>query len=701
MSTSSLAQLHRQLRLSRQRMLIWVCGDEGWCREQLAGPLSAWLQGQGVLVGDQAAAGLSPVSARRVTELLGQTLDFAVLDAFAGFNPNTFGQLCGTVDGGGCVVLLTPPAREWGCYADPEYASLCVEPYRPEQLRGYYLSHLIQVLSASDQRVHWTQGQEPFIPALPPVECVPEVDAPCRSADQMEAVTLILKTASKRQPPLVLSADRGRGKSAALGIAAAQLLQEGKTLVVTAFSRGAIASLLERVEALAPEHAHRLIYARPDALLHTELAADLLLVDEAAAIPTPLLLRLLEAFPKAVFATTLHGYEGNGQGFALRFMQQLRSRYPRCREYRLNAPIRWAAPDPLEQLSNRMLLLDVDAGDPGGMESSLEILRIGQAELAQDVALLRSLFGLLVLAHYRTTPGDLRILLDSPNVRIYLARAGGIPLGCALLAEEGPLSNELAQAVWEGRRRPRGHLLPQTLIAQEGWLEAAPWRSLRIVRIAVHPDAQQKGIGSRLLQWIEQDVQAERIDYLGASFAASDELLRFWQGNGFVPLRLGEQRDPVAGTHALLVLKPLTARVQSWLPQARDWYRRSLLQRLPGGLKDLEAERLPALLCEPVDSLPLSPMIIRRLRGFADAQRSLESSLLPLSELLEASVHRWDAWQLSVTDQRLMCDRILRQLPSAAVCEPAGKRAQLERLRRLCALLMTNLAAESPSALRC
>ncbi|GAA0681825.1 GNAT family N-acetyltransferase [Marinobacterium maritimum] len=694
MSATSLVQLYQQLRRSRQRVLIWVCGEENWCREQLAGPLSDWLQGRGVLVGGQPAAELVPVSARQATELLGQTLDFAVFDAFAGFNPNTFGQLCGTVEGGGCVVLLTPSASEWAGFADPEYASLCVEPYSPEQLRGHYLSHLIRVLSASDELVRWAQGEAPIIPLLPPVVPLPVVEAPFRSVDQTAAVELILDSAAKRQQPLVLSADRGRGKSAALGIAAARLLQAGKKVAVTAFSRGAIASLLERVEALVPELSPRLQYYRPDELLHADVQADLLLVDEAATIPTPLLLQLVNTYPRAVFATTLHGYEGNGQGFALRFLRQLRSRYPRCCEYRLTTPIRWAAPDPLEQLSNRMLLLDVDAGEPGGEASELEVVRMGQAALAQDTRLLRHLFGLLVLAHYRTTPGDLRILLDSPNMRIYMVRAAGVPVACALLAEEGPLPDELADAIWQGRRRPRGHLLPQTLIAQEGWREVAPWRSLRVVRIAVHPDVQQQGVGSQLLQWIEQDARAEQIDYLGASFAASDELLQFWRNNGYSPLRLGEQRDPVAGTHALLVLKPLTAEVQHWMPQARCWYRRSLLQRLPGVLRDLEAERLPALLSNPAELPLLSVMMVQRLRGFSDAQRSLESSLLPLSELLKASVHRWDDWQLSVADQRLLCDRILRQLPSGAVAEPAGKRAQLERLRILCQTLLARLAAE-------
>lgn len=702
---SSLEVLAQRLRESRQRLLIRVGGEASWCREQVAGPLSIWLQGRGLLVGDLPVAGLEPISARRVPDWLGQTLDFAVVDAFAGFNPNAFGQLSGAIDGGGVLLLLTPPLAQWPDFADPEYASLCVEPYRPEQLRGRYLAHLEHVLRQSAEVLEWQQGRPPVFPELPSVERLATASLPCRSTDQAEAVALILQTAHHRARPLVLSADRGRGKSAALGIAAAELMQAGKSVIVTAFSRAAIGSLLERVQALAPERLEQLSFYRPDELLQAGVEADLLLVDEAATIPTPLLLQLLQRFPRAVFATTLHGYEGNGQGFALRFLHQLRARYPKSVEYRLGTPIRWAAPDPLEQISHRMLLLDVDAGEPVRAPKNLGFATISQAELAVNSEQLRNLFGLLVLAHYRTSPGDLRILLDSPNMRIYQARAGEDLLGCVLLAEEGPLPDALAQAVWAGKRRPRGHLLPQTLIAQEGWQEVAPWRAWRVVRIAVHPAAQQSGIGSRLLQHIEQDALAAGVDYLGASFAASEGLLKFWQGNGFVPLRLGEQRDPVAGSHALLVLKPLTAEVKHWLPAARSWYRRSVLRRLPGGLQDLEAEYLPKLLQGTGNEhlggqSPLSAPVWQRLQGFAQAQRTLESSLLPLIELLEASLHRWEDWAVTAEDQRLLCDRVLRQLPPAAVARPKGKRAQLDRLRQLCALLMAKLAAESPSALQ-
>jgi tRNA(Met) cytidine acetyltransferase len=688
-----LERLQRQLKRSRQRLLIWVEGEPAWCHRQLETALAPLCTGSGVLLGRPPATALAAIpalSAREMPRILGRTLDFAIVDAHAGFNPNAFGQLCGTVRGGGVLFLLTPPAERWRGYADPEYASLCVEPYTPADLKGHFLHHLCTVLERSEQRLRWREEGIDW-PHLPRAMIPEPVAPPCLSSDQAEAVAQVLALAAQRRGALVLTADRGRGKSAALGIAAARLLQRGKRVVLTAPSRSATEAVFERVQALAPQWVSQLLFASPDELHRQPVPADLLLVDEAAALPTPLLIDLLHLAPRLVFATTLHGYEGNGQGFALRFRQQLEQQRPHTTEHRLHTPIRWAAPDPLEQLSNRMLLLDLEPPPAPPPDRSLALHTIEQARLSDDPRLLRDLFALLLLAHYRTTPGDLRILLDSPNLEIYALMQRGQPLACALVAKEGALPNALARAVWEGRRRPRGHLLAQTLIAQEGWEEVAPWRAWRIMRIAVHPRLQRQGLGGRLLAELERMALAVGIDYLGASFAASESLLAFWQRGGYRPVRLGEQRDPVAGTHTLLVLRPLSERVRHWLPRARHWYGQSVLRRLPGALRDLEPERLPPLLADLWQPSAADRDTLKRLRGFAQAHRTLESSLLPLSWLLEQTLPLWQQAEIDPDQQRLLCERILRQQPATAIAKPAGKRAQLQQLRQLCARLLALL----------
>jgi tRNA(Met) cytidine acetyltransferase len=170
-----------------------------------------------------------------------------------------------------------------------------------------------------------------------------------------------------RRRPLVLTSDRGRGKSAALGIGAAHLMRRGiERIIVTAPRPDSAEQLFRHASRLLPgarsgryslstDEAH-LVFVAPDELVQTHPPADLLLVDEAAAIPTPMLERMLAQYSRIVFSTTVHGYEGTGRGFAVRFQQVLDHQTPGWRALRLHQPIRWAAQDPLERFVFRALL---------------------------------------------------------------------------------------------------------------------------------------------------------------------------------------------------------------------------------------------------------------------------------------------------------------------------------------------------------
>ena len=134
-----------------------------------------------------------------------------------------------------------------------------------------------------------------------------------------------------RKRPLVLTADRGRGKSSTLGIAAAQLLVErhGLDIIVTAPSVKAIEPVfshaiqrLEVIEVVNATHIRHqggsLRFVAPDDLLKSKPDCDLLLVDEAAAIPIPMLKSMVGIYHRMVFSTTVHGYEGSGRGFGIK-----------------------------------------------------------------------------------------------------------------------------------------------------------------------------------------------------------------------------------------------------------------------------------------------------------------------------------------------------------------------------------------------
>ncbi|CCK15466.1 Predicted P-loop ATPase fused to an acetyltransferase COG1444 [Cronobacter universalis NCTC 9529] len=107
----------------------------------------------------------------------------------------------------------------------------------------------------------------------------------------------------------------------------------------------------------------------PDALLAgleggTLAPCDWLVIDEAAALPGPMLQKLVRAFPAALLTSTVQGYEGTGRGFLLKFCAGIDG----LRYRTLNTPVRWAQGDPLERLVSQALLFEDDdfAQTPAG-----------------------------------------------------------------------------------------------------------------------------------------------------------------------------------------------------------------------------------------------------------------------------------------------------------------------------------------------
>ena len=97
----------------------------------------------------------------------------------------------------------------------------------------------------------------------------------------------------------------------------------------------------------------------PAVLASERPESHLVLVDAAATISVPLLVDLLLNSPRILFATTVHGYEGTGRGFAIRFRDELDAHRPAWREVRLTEPIRWADGDPIEDFIGRALVLGI------------------------------------------------------------------------------------------------------------------------------------------------------------------------------------------------------------------------------------------------------------------------------------------------------------------------------------------------------
>ncbi|WP_286237212.1 tRNA(Met) cytidine acetyltransferase TmcA [Neptuniibacter halophilus] len=677
---STLPELFQRLRANaaehHHRRLLLISGRRDWCYAQvnLLGALE-----DSVWIGSDAPGGWTRFNPRQTHKLLGQSYRYLVYDAWSGFNPDSFGQASGTLRGGGVLLLLCPDLDHWPEYDDPEHEGLVAFPYQSEDAGRRFISRMVMLLEDDAYTLQWREGSE-----LAGVEIelpVPQevagsaadVALPSKTRDQQQAVELILNQLRRGRRPAVLTADRGRGKSTALGIAAAQLSGlDYLQILITAPEQASAEEAFHMAGQLLPDYQqskgllekgeHSIRFLEPEQALSEPGEGQVLLVDEAAAIPVPVLSALLQRFPRIVFASTIHGYEGTGQGFSLRFKKVLDSTTPNWKSIHLNQPIRWAEQDPLEQLVFNLLLLNAEAADSRLLcekiqqQAEQKIERLDRDRLSEDYETLNQLFGLLVLAHYRTTPGDLRILLDSPNLHIWTLRLDGQIAAAALISEEGPIPAELVEPIWSGERRPRGHLLPQTLLGHEGARAAAPLRAGRIMRIAVHPALQRQGLGSQLLAAIKEDAAGFGWDYLGASFAASASLQQFWRHAGFSTVRLGSSRDSVSGCHAALVIAARSEAASRLQQQLSARFSEQLSYRLSDDLTDLE----PDLICELLRGNQLVTELSEHdhsdLQAFARHHRSYESCAY--------AIHRFCLTLLSGIDEA----RLMTLLQNADFC---------------------------------
>src|SRR5690606_2684693 len=93
--------------------------------------------------------------------------------------------------------------------------------------------------------------------------------------------------------------------------------------------------------------------------------AEVVMVDEAAGLPASWLREVLLGWPRVAFASTVHGYEGTGRGFAIRFRQVLDRETPHWQSVELKQPVRWAQGDPLERVLFRRFLVGARGPESG------------------------------------------------------------------------------------------------------------------------------------------------------------------------------------------------------------------------------------------------------------------------------------------------------------------------------------------------
>ncbi|MCG8156947.1 tRNA(Met) cytidine acetyltransferase [Brenneria goodwinii] len=613
--SSDFVNSQRQQLRNGVRRLLALSGEPDWCQAQ-ALTLCRQLDGDWLWIGSHGPEGMTSLPAGKVRTLLGREFTHAIFDARRGLDVEAWAMAAGTLRAGSWLILLVPEWQSWPDRADEDSLRWSE---RPQPIATpHFVRHLQQHLLADDEAVIWRQGATLAVRPLHP-----RPDWRPADGDPTARQQRILQQLSAAAPGVyVVTAPRGRGKSALAG-----MLSQRCTGIcwATAPSRSA-ADVLQ-------QHAREdTRFWAPDALLehcrsNSPPAVDWLLVDEAAAIPSSLLTALLSHFPRILMTTTVQGYEGTGRGFLLKFCASL----PQWQVFTLDEPLRWAKNDPLERVLDNVLLFTESYDDIKPVQpcSVPELREESADDWLRHPQRLQQCYALLCSAHYRTSPLDLRRLLDAPGMRVCSASVSGSLNGVLWMVGEGGLSAELAHEVWAGRRRPRGNLVAQSLAAHAGQWTASMLRSRRISRIAITAAYRRQGIGRALVEFQQRTAQAQGVDYLSVSFGYQPDLWAFWRSCGFQLVRIGSHLEASSGCYSAMALLPLSAEGQSLTAQSarqlkRDWF---WLRRL-----------IPLDLPLPQDeATDLDREDWRTLAGFAFAHRPMESSLASLSRLALSS----------------------------------------------------------------
>jgi N-acetyltransferase 10 len=310
-----------------------------------------------------------------------------------------------------------------------------------------------------------------------------------RADAQAKAILTFVEAISEKtlSSTVALTAARGRGKSAALGLAiGAALAHDYSNIFVTSPDPENLKTLFEFVfkalDALGYEehidydvvqssnpefkkaivrvnvfrgHRQTIQYISPEDS-HVLGQAELVIIDEAAAIPLPLVRKLIG--PYLVFmASTINGYEGTGRSLSIKLIQQLREQtrpsiskdaensalagpskasggrtgaglVRSLREIKLEEPIRYSPGDHVEKWLNNLLCLDATVvskavqGCPH--PSTCELYYVNRDTLfsyhpASEVFLQR-MMALYVASHYKNSPNDLQMLSDAPAHHLFV-----------------------------------------------------------------------------------------------------------------------------------------------------------------------------------------------------------------------------------------------------------------------------------------
>ena len=623
---------------------------------------------------------------KETEKILGSTYGICVLQDFEAITPNLLARTIETVEGGGMVLLLLK-----GMKSLKQLYTLSMDVhsrYRTEahdDVVARFNERFVLSLGSCDSclfvddelNVLPISGGKNVKPLPPPDPAEEEkssarkeldgikdslVDSPpvgsliqiSKTVDQAKALLTFVDAIAEKtlRSTVTMTAARGRGKSAALGVAISAAIAHGysnifitspspenlKTLFEFVFKGFDALNYLDHVDytiiqstnpdfnkAIVRVNVHRqhrqtIQYIQPqDAYALGQ--AELVVIDEAAAIPLPLVRKLMG--PYLVFmASTINGYEGTGRSLSLKLIQQLReqsrggvklngasdamvtdrssnkaaangengpTKGRSLREITLTEPIRYAQGDSVEKWLNKILCLDATLpnselnGQGCPHPSKCELLHVNRDTLFSfhpvSEKFLQQMIALYVASHYKNSPNDLQLMSDAPAHQLFVLVPPIVPPAdektlrlpeplCVIqVALEGQISKQSVLNSLSRGQRAGGDLIPWLVSQQFQDEEFAGLSGARIFRIATNPEYINMGYGSRALTLLTDFYEGKFANLSEIEPNQDDSIVRVTDAE----LENSTLRSDTVKVRDIKDMPPLFSRLSERRPQSLDY----------------------------------------------------------------------------------------------------------------------------------
>eukprot|EP01084_Bolivina_argentea_P006955 13127_1 len=559
------------------------------------------------------------------SKILGQTFKFLIIQNFESITPNLLARTIETVSGGGLIVFLletitslkqlyTMSMDVHKRFRTPSH-NLIIPRFNErftlsladctnclitdDELNVLPITSFATTINNNNSNSNSNSNSDndndnneliEFKNKLKDTKPIGDIINLCLTCDQAKAVLIFLEAIAEKtlSSTVILTAARGRGKSAALGLAITGAISlQYANVFVTSPTPENLKTLFEItlngfdalgykehidyeiIQSTNPlfnraivrinifkNHRQTIQYIQPcDAIKLSQ--AELLIIDEAAAIPLPTVKKLMG--PYLVFlSSTINGYEGTGRSLSLKLVNNLRKQSiknnknynkentRKLREISLEEPIRYSFGDPIELWLNDLLCLNCCSEynvnskininlnlsyhpDP----SNCQLYYVNRDSLFSynkiSEYFLQNMMSLYVSSHYKNQPNDLQLISDAPAHQLFVLLPPTnnnnnknkninklIPdILCVIqCCFEGNLTKKIIKSGLLQGKRMNGDLIPWVMSQQFQDDDFGKLSGIRIVRIATHPHIQSMGYGTKALNLLIKYFEGKLINII-------------------------------------------------------------------------------------------------------------------------------------------------------------------------------------------